>query len=98
MALGKRKPVQQPLFVSTADLPAVRPHPYYDAVNKVLDAHGFDAFVERQCAAFYAKTMGRPGLAPGVYFRSLMVGARRGSGVAREVPRPRRSRFNGDFS
>ncbi len=74
MALGKRSPTQQPLFVSTADLPAVRPHPYYDAVNKVLGAHGFDAFVEQACARFYAKTMGRPGLAPGVYFRSLMVG------------------------
>ncbi len=38
MALGKRKPAQQPLFVSTADLAALRPHPYYDAVNKVLGA------------------------------------------------------------
>ena len=35
MALGKRKPVQQPLFVSTADLNA-RPHPYYAAVNHCL--------------------------------------------------------------
>ena len=33
MALGKRKPVQQPLFVSTAHL-AIRPHPFYEAVNK----------------------------------------------------------------
>lgn len=74
MALGKRTPAQQPLFLSTADLPATRPHPYYDAVNKVLDAHGFDAFVERTCARFYAQTMGRPGLAPGIYFRCLMVG------------------------
>jgi transposase len=75
MALGKRKSVQQqPLFVSTADLPAVRPHPYYDAVNRVLDAHHFDHFVETRCAAFYAETMGRPGLAPGVYFRCLFIG------------------------
>ena len=37
MALGKRKPVQQPLFVVTADL-NVRAHPFYDAVNKVLAA------------------------------------------------------------
>ena len=52
MALGKRKPVQQPLFVSTADL-NVRPHPFYEAVNKVLDAHHFDPFVEELCAKFY---------------------------------------------
>lgn len=74
MALGKRKPVQQPLFVSTVDLPMVKPHPYYDAVNKVLEAHHFDAFVEQLCAPFYDETVGRPGLAPGVYFRCLFIG------------------------
>jgi transposase len=75
MALGKRKPVQQPLFVSTAALNA-RPHPFYEAVNKVLDAHHFDAFVEGLCARFYddGTRGGRPGLAPGVYFRCLLVG------------------------
>ncbi len=75
MALGKRKPVQQPLFVSTADL-NVRSHPFYEAVNKVLDAHHFDTFVEERCAGFYDEgdKGGRPGLAPGVYFRCLLVG------------------------
>jgi len=75
MALGKRKPVQQPLFVSTASL-NVRSHPFYDAVNKVLDAHHFDLFVEDRCAKFYddGTRGGRPGLAPGVYFRCLLVG------------------------
>ncbi len=75
MALGKRKPVQQPLFVSIASL-NVRPHPFYDAVNKVLDAHHFDRFVEGLCKKFYDEggKGGRPGLAPGVYFRCLLVG------------------------
>ena len=75
MALGKRKPVQQPLFVSTADLSA-RPHPFYAAVNQVLDAHHFDVFVEDLCGKFYddGTRGGRPGLAPGVYFRCLLVG------------------------
>ena len=75
MALGKRKPAQQPLFVAAADL-NVRAHPFYDAVNKVLDAHGFDPFVEGLCARFYdgGSRGGRPGLAPGVYFRCLLVG------------------------
>ncbi len=75
MALGKRKPVQQPLFITTADL-NVRSHPFYDAVNKVLEAHHFDAFVEDRCARFYddGGKGGRPGLAPGVYFRCLLVG------------------------
>src|SRR3954454_24250187 len=75
MSLGKRKPVQQPLFVATADL-NVRAHPFYEAVNRVLDAHQFDAFAEGLCAAFYddGKAGGRPGLAPGIYFRCLLVG------------------------
>jgi transposase len=75
MALGKRKPVQQPLFVSTADL-NVRCHPFYEVVNKVLDAHHFDLFVEDRCGRFYddGSRGGRPGLAPGIYFRCLMVG------------------------
>jgi transposase len=74
MALGKRKDVAQPLFISTADLPAFRPNPFYDAVNKVLGAHHFDPFVEKLCAKFYRDNVGRPGLAPGVYFRCLLVG------------------------
>lgn len=75
MALGKRKSVQQPLFVTTADL-NVRAHPFYGSVNRVLDAHHFDPFVEDLCAAFYddGSRGGRPGLAPGVYFRCLLVG------------------------
>jgi len=75
MALGKRKSVQQPLFVSTASL-NVRSHPFYEAVNKVLDAHHFDVFVEDRCAKFYddGGRGGRPGLAPGIYFRCLLVG------------------------
>lgn len=75
MALGKRKPVQQPLFVTAAQL-NVRSHPFYDAVNKVLDSHHFDMFVEDRCAKFYddGARGGRPGLAPGIYFRCLLVG------------------------
>ena len=74
MALGKRKEVAQPLFISTVDLPGVRPNPFYDAVNKMLGAHQFDPFVEKLCAKFYRDNVGRPGLAPGVYFRCLLVG------------------------
>ena len=40
----------------------------------MLDREGFDAFVEKQCARFYPDKMGRPGLTPGVCFRSLMIG------------------------
>jgi transposase len=39
-----------------------------------LAEHQFDDFVEGLCAPFYATTMGRPGLPPGIYFRMLLVG------------------------
>ena len=74
MAQGKRSSIQQPLFVLTTDLASQISHPYYDAVNKMLDAHQFDHFAEALCAEFYADKMGRPSLAPGVYFRCLMIG------------------------
>ena len=32
------------------------------------------AFVEAQCAPFYAATRGRPSLTPGTYFRLLLIG------------------------
>ncbi len=47
--------------------------PFYRRLNALLDDAGFDAFVEDQCRKFYAPVMGRPGLAPGRYFRLLLV-------------------------
>ena len=43
-------------------------------LNRVLDDTGFNAFVEAQCAPFYADGVGRPSLAPGRYFRLLLLG------------------------
>jgi len=42
--------------------------------RRMLDERGFDEFVERQCGRFYAQRMGRPSLAPGRYFRLLLIG------------------------
>ena len=57
-----------------ADLPRSAGHPFYERLNRVLDEAGFDAFVEEQCAKFYADGVGRPSLAPGRYFRMLLLG------------------------
>ena len=48
--------------------------PFYARLNQLLREHGFEDFVEAQCAAFYAETLGRPSLAPGIYFRLLLIG------------------------
>src|SRR5207237_7104771 len=75
MAMGKRKRDRQPtMWVPTTDLPTAASHPFYRRLNQLLREHGFDDFVEAQCASFYAETMGRPGLPPGVYFRLLLIG------------------------
>jgi len=75
MAMGKRKRERQPpMWVTTTDLPTAASHPFYRRLNQLLGEHGFDDFVEAQCAGFYAETMGRPGLPPGIYFRLLLIG------------------------
>jgi transposase len=76
MAMGRRRARmrQEQLWTPTASLPVSASHPFYARLNRVLDAKSFDEFVEKLCASFYAETMGRPGLAPGIYFRLLMVG------------------------
>jgi transposase len=62
------------MWVVTAELPKSPGHPFYTRLNALLDAVDFDQFVEGQCARFYAPVMGRPSLAPGRYFRLLLVG------------------------
>jgi transposase len=75
MAMGTRKRDRQPpMWITTTDLPTAASHPFYQRVNQLLREHGFDDFVEAQCAGFYAETMGRPGLPPGIYFRLLLIG------------------------
>jgi transposase len=74
MAMGTRQREQASLWVATAELPKSPGHPFYTRLKALLDAADFDRFVESQCARFYAPVMGRPSLAPGRYFRLLLVG------------------------
>src|SRR5229473_2131205 len=74
MAMGTRENEQPPLWVATSDLPTSPGHPFYARLNTILEAEGFDRFVEDQCRRFYAPVMGRPGLEPGRYVRLLLIG------------------------
>lgn len=75
MAMGKRSRERQPtMWVPTTEWPTSASHPFYARLNELLRDRGFDDFAEVRCATFYAATMGRPGLAPGIYFRLLLVG------------------------
>ena len=76
MAMGKRRrwARQASMWIPTSDLPRSTVHPFYHRLNRILDDAGFDAFVEEQCTQFYAPALGRPSLAPGRYFRLLLLG------------------------
>jgi transposase len=74
MAMGKRKSHEQTLFIATTKLPQSAAHPFYAKLNEVLAGWKFDEFVEELCAKFYEEKIGRPSLAPGKYFRLLLIG------------------------
>src|SRR5271154_7124136 len=74
MAMGTRREQQEEIWVPSCELARPTSHPFYERLNQLLARHDFDRFVERQCQQFYAAPMGRPGLAPGIYFRLLLVG------------------------
>src|SRR3954471_10828202 len=75
MSLGKRGPneKQESIWIEASRLATPVGHPFYERLNQLLNRRGFDSFAESACRKFYAK-VGRPGLAPGVYFRALLVG------------------------
>jgi transposase len=75
MAMGKRDGERQgEMWIVTDQLVEGPGHPFYTSLNGVLCAAGFDRFVEERCKKFYADGVGRPGIAPGVYFRMLLIG------------------------
>ena len=76
MAMGTRKDQEQQeeLWVAQATLAKGASHPFYQRLNQLLEESRFDEFVEERCRRFYAAKRGRPSLAPGMYFRLLLIG------------------------
>lgn len=77
MAMGTRRKRerQRDLWIATSDVIETPANAFYDRLNQILDAHKFDVKVERLCQKFYAQSpYGRPSIAPGIYFRSLLIG------------------------
>ena len=76
MAMGTRKDQEQQeeMWIPQASLAKGASHPFYQRLNQLLEESHFDEFVEGRCQRFYAKKRGRPSLAPGVYFRLLLIG------------------------
>lgn len=86
MALGTRKKRerQESLWVAVEEIKGGAAHPFYARLNELLDQAKFDEFAEEACKGFYHE-MGRPGLAPGIYFRCQMVGYFEGLGSERGI-------------
>ena len=74
MAMGRRKAKQERLWVSSSEIPQAASHPFYSKVNEVLDRYQLDRRLEHLCRRFYKPVKGRPSMAPGVYFRMLLIG------------------------
>ena len=76
MGMGTRQSQEQQeeIWIANAELARSPGHPFYQRLNELLEGEKFDVFVEGLCRKFYAEKMGRPGLAPGIYFRSLLIG------------------------
>jgi hypothetical protein len=85
MALGRREAVQSEMFVAAKDLPRSPGHVFYTKLNGLLAEADFDRRIEDLCAEHYADELGRPGIAPGVYFRMLFVGFFEGIGAQRGI-------------
>lgn len=76
MAMGKRKPRQDSLFVTTDQLTPSAGHPFYQKLNALLAEAEFDRWIERRCVQYYEREekRGQPSVPPGVYFRMLLIG------------------------
>src|ERR1017187_9834087 len=76
MGMGTRQghEKQEDIWIASGDVARSPGHPFYQRLNELLDEEQFDELVEGLCRRFYAPRMGRPGLAPGIYFRSLLIG------------------------
>ena len=76
MGMGTREgqQKQEDIWIASAELARSPGHPFYQRLNDVLDEARFDEFAEGLCRKFYAPRMGRPSLAPGIYFRALLIG------------------------
>jgi len=74
MGTRRRRQRQEQIWIAHQEVSKGPAHPFYARVNELLEEKKFDEFAEKECAKFYADNIGRPSVAPGIYFRLLLVG------------------------
>lgn len=74
MAMSRKKMAEQGhLWIPAQTLTKTLGHPFYRMLNKLLNEMDFDSRIEQICQPYYAESIGRPSIAPGIYFRMLFV-------------------------
>src|ERR1700739_4384538 len=74
MGTRRRRQRQEQMWIAQQELAKGPAHPFYKRVDELLEERKLDEFAERECAKLYAENIGRPSLAPGIYFRLLLIG------------------------
>lgn len=74
MGTRKQRERQETLWLAKDEVVGTPGNAFYDQLNRLLEAHGFDRKVEQLCGRYYRGKLGRPSLSPGVYFRALLIG------------------------
>jgi transposase len=76
MAMGTRRKrqCQQPLWMASEEVVRTPANAFYDRLSAVLESLRFDEHCEHLCRRYYKGPYGRPSIAPGVYFRMLLIG------------------------
>jgi transposase len=74
MGTRKQRERQADLWIATAEIAETPGHAFYERLNDLLVEHRFDRRLEHLCRRFYRSQRGRPSMAPGVYFRLLLIG------------------------
>lgn len=76
MAMGTRRKRQrqEALWIASSAIVQTPSNAFYDRLNEILERRHFDRQAEHLCKRYYEGPFGRPSLAPGVYFRLLLIG------------------------
>jgi transposase len=77
MAMGRKdRDRQETMWIASGEIVRGEGHIFYVALNNLFRRHGFDGFVESlvEKSGIFADGVGRPSVAPGIYFRMSLVG------------------------
>ena len=77
MAMGRKdRDRQETMWIASGEIVRGEGHVFYVALNNLFRRHSFDQFVEGliETSGIFADGVGRPSVAPGIYFRMSLVG------------------------